>query len=118
MKMNKNDMVWYFNLYDELSHGIIVETHYSDNFYNVKTRYGTYSVTSDRCFPDKESCCKDRHQRRETAIKTYMNEMNNLEDIIRFMYTHSVSLAEEYTDWEAREAVCRKAKEFDIMLEE
>lgn len=32
------------------------------------------------------------------------------------MFNKTVSLAEEYTDWEAREAVTRKAKEFGIDL--
>lgn len=40
-----------------------------------------------------------------------MQGINSVEDLVRFGYNNSVSLAEEYTDWEAREAYKRKTEE-------
>lgn len=48
----------------------------------------------------------------------YCNEIKTVNDLVRFMYTHTCCPCEEYTDWEAREAAAIKAIEFGIELEE
>ena len=44
-------------------------------------------------------------------IAEYKNQMQDIEGLVRFMFNNTVSLAEEYTDWDARDAVKERAKE-------
>lgn len=55
-------------------------------------------------FPDRESA-QDAVARHGTSrYERYASEITDLESAIAFAWSHTVSLAEEYTDWDARRA--------------
>lgn len=65
---------------------------------------------------DAEQAYKEEIQNR---IKEYKSRINTVEDLVKFMFNENVACAEEYTDYEARQAVIEKAKELlDIELGE
>ncbi len=112
--MMKNDIIWFFDLYNNLCHGTILEI--GQDFILVKENYDSHWMPSEECFPSKEACCKAREEQREKQIAEYEKSIKTVSDLIGFMYTYVVCPAEEYTDWEARAAVERKAMEFGINL--
>lgn len=47
----------------------------------------------------------------QEKINKYKSEIHNVEELIQFSFKHTVSLAEEYTDWEARQAYIERTQE-------
>lgn len=47
----------------------------------------------------------------QNRIKEYKSRINTIEDLVRFMFNENVAHAEEYTDYEARQAAIEKARE-------
>lgn len=115
--MKINDEVWFFDKYGNLRSGKIVEEDKEEEFYTVQCMYIQQTVPIENCFSTVEKCMHSKEQAREQQITKYMKDINSVEDLVRFMYTHAISCAEEYTDWEARDTVKRKAIEFGIDLE-
>ena len=50
-------------------------------------------------------------QTSDAQVQKYRASIVTVCDLVRFMYNHTVSRAEEYTDWEARAAACDAAKD-------
>lgn len=55
--------------------------------------------------------------RHNDAIKTYCDSITDINSLVSFCMNNCVSWADEYTDYEARQAVMIKAKEFGIELD-
>lgn len=72
---------------------------------------GSRGVYFDDLYSSKEDLMKamfDEAMRKTAEIKA---SIQTKDDCIRFMFSHTVSCAEEYTDWTARRAVQQIAKE-------
>lgn len=65
----------------------------------------------DELFINKKSALESYEQSREDKIAAYMSTIQSVNDLVAFGYTKNVAHAEEYTNYEAREAYRRKAKE-------
>lgn len=64
-----------------------------------------------------EAEAKDEVKRRhDDSVKQYMSEITDVNSLVSFCLNHCVASAEEYTDWNAREAVEIKAKELGLTL--
>lgn len=85
-------------------------------FYSIKTRYGTFTVPIYSIFKTKEDRDQVRIKRYNKKVQEYCEKINDITDLVFFMFGHNVAFAEEYTDWEAREAARIKANQFGINL--
>lgn len=85
-------------------------------FYSIKTRYGTFTVPIYDIFKTKEDRDQVRIKRYNKKVQEYCEKINDITDLVFFMFGHNVAFAEEYTDWEAREAARIKANQFGINL--
>lgn len=85
-------------------------------FYSIKTRYGTFTIPIYDIFKTKKDRDQARIKRYNKKVQEYCEKINDITDLIFFMFGHNVAFAEEYTDWEAREAARIKANQFGINL--
>ncbi len=85
-------------------------------FYSIKTRYGTFTIPIYDIFKTKEDRDQVRIKRYNKKVQEYCEKINDITDLVFFMFGHNVAFAEEYTDWEAREAARIKANQFGINL--
>lgn len=69
----------------------------------------------NRTFLTKEDAIQFLKQKEDDLSQTYLNQISSIEDLVKFMYEHSVASGEE-TDWIARKVVEEKASEFGIKL--
>lgn len=79
---------------------------------------GTEGREFEKLFPTREALEKhiaDENAAREAEIR---EQIQTKDDMIQFMFDHTVSCCEEYTDWFARDVVRKIAKEkWGLVLE-
>ena len=124
--IKEKDTVWFFDNYDNLHTGTVSKLFDHDGVSYARVELykhdeyacrGSWNIKAADCYPDKGSCLEARERKKEARISQILAQLKTKDDLIAYMYTHIVSWAEEYTDWDAREAVKRKAAEFGITLE-
>lgn len=122
MKQNfkPGDYVYFIDNYDNNQEGEILDVlsplEHMMVFYSIETRYGTFAVPIYNIFKTKEDREQARIKRYNKKVQEYCEKINDIVDLVFFMFDHNVAPAEEYTDWEAREAVRIKANQFGINL--
>ena len=97
------------------------EKAYGDNeayFVYVSTpHYGEMAVLVENLYPSEESLVQAKEKEQNDYMASLSEQIQTVEDLVQFMYSHTVSCAEEYTDWDARAAVNEIAlKKFGIQL--
>lgn len=114
------DYVYFIDNYNNNHEGeifnILSSLEYKMVFYSIKTRYGTFTVPIYDIFKTKEDRDQARVKRYNKKVQEYCEKINDITDLVFFMFGHNVAFAEEYTDWEAREAARIKANQFGINL--
>lgn len=114
------DYVYFIDNYNNNHEGeifnILSSLKYKMVFYSIKTRYGTFTVPIYDIFKTKEDRDQARIKRYNKKVQEYCEKINDITDLVFFMFGHNVAFAEEYTDWEAREAARIKANQFGINL--
>ena len=114
------DYVYFIDSYNNNHEGeifdILSPLKYKMVFYSIKTRYGTFTVPIYDIFKTKEDREQARIKRYNKKVQEYCEKINDITDLVFFMFNHNVALAEEYTDWEARKAAQIKANQFGINL--
>lgn len=77
------------------------------------------SVKEEDVYMSKNDAEQAYNKEIQNRIEKYKLRINTVEDLVKFMFNENVACTEEYTDYEARQAVIEKAKELlDIELEE
>lgn len=108
--MKVEDYVYGFDNYGNLQEGKIRQFLEFNGMEYIK--FGTgYTIPKNRVFSSKEECIKYYNKNFSNKVVSYCKSIKTIEDLVTFMFNHCVSCAEEYTDWEAREACKVKAKE-------
>ena len=114
------DHVYFIDSYDNDQFGEILDVsdplEHQMTFYFVKTYYGTFIAPIYNIFKTKEDREQTRIKRWNKKVQDYCKDINDVKDLVFFMFDHNVAPAEEYTDWEAREAARIKANQFGINL--
>ena len=114
------DYVYFIDNYDNNYEGEILDVlspfEHMMVFYSIETRYGTFAVPIYNIFKTKEDREQARIKRYNRKVQEYCEKINDIVDLVFFMFDHNVAPAEEYTDWEAREAARIKANQFGINL--
>lgn len=72
---------------------------------------GDSGAKINRIWATKEEGMKAMKAESDAAVKKYKDSIKDVNDLVRFMYDNTVSSAEEYTNWEARQAARERAKE-------
>lgn len=72
---------------------------------------GSSGVLFDDLYPSKEDLIAAMYKASQEKIAEIKASIRTKEDCIAFMFHHTVSCAEEYTDWTARKAIQEIAKE-------
>lgn len=113
--------VWYRSTWRDVNSGIIEELKEVRRASGEMEPYVIIKGTRDtiinhgayikNCYATKEELLEALKAESEDTINKYCKQLNTVEDIIRFMYNENVARAEEYTDWDAREAVKKRVKE-------
>jgi hypothetical protein len=85
----------------------------STKFVYIRNNYAMLSgyVKEDDIYKSKSDAEKAYKEEIQNRIKEYKSRINTVEDLVKFMFNENVTCAEEYTDYEARQAAIEKAKE-------
>lgn len=98
----------------------IIKTRIAETFSLKKKDGGTLTAARfadgnarplDELFVSEKNLRASYAQARENKIASYMSVIRSVNDLVAFAYTHNIAYTEEYTNYEAREAYRRKAKE-------
>ena len=73
--------------------------------------FGSHSVHFDDLYPSKGDLLKAMFDAAMLKTAEIKASIQSKDDCIRYMFNHTVSCAEEYTDWTARRAIQQIAKE-------
>ena len=72
----------------------------------------TRDQLSEKCYQSREAAQAAKDAEDEAIRNKYREQIQTIEDLVIFMYNNNVyNGAEEYTDWNARQVACEKAKE-------
>ena len=106
--------VWFKSTWVDINSGIVMDWKTGEDEYakvaGTRDTYGTQWVKAENCFKSKRVLLDSLKSHKDEKINTILSQLSTVEDLVRYMYNHTVSCAEEYTDWEAREAVAIAAK--------
>ena len=117
IKYSIGDIVYFIGTWTDTCHkGSVIKT--------GVTRSGDYYATvvvldgaevKDLLFDDlydsEQECEETIKLKGQLQVQVYCQQINSVRDLVNFMYTHHVSLCEEYTDWNAREACKLRAEQ-------
>ncbi len=119
---NENRPVWYMDTWS----GIPIKAQIIDILYDKEVgeyvhlkcirdaesyAVGTNDIMFEGLFPSKKALMEDAAAKEQDEIDTIKASIDTMADCIAFMFNHTVSCAEEYTDWTARRAIQEIAKE-------
>lgn len=109
-KVKVGDYVYGYDRYDNLHEGRIRRTETCNG--KTYVYFGAYWVLEESMiFLSKEECILNHNEELEEIVKKYMSTINSIKDLVVFGYNYTVSNAEEYTNYPARVAYSRKARE-------
>lgn len=80
--------------------------------------YSEFRAFEDMIFPTYEQLISEVKKRHEKRVKEYYDSIKTMQDLIKFPLDNCISCAEEYTDWVAREAYIRRARDFGLEYNE
>lgn len=93
------------NTYDEECFLILDVRTMAGEFIGCKT------IRASKLFDTPAECVAQKNSDNAKIIDDYKNQINSVEDLVRFLYLNPCNGAEEYTDWLAAEAAKQKALE-------
>lgn len=109
-KIQKGMHVWFFDSYDTLQDGIVDSIQLAGGIDYALFRNNGGAKCED-CYPSKNACLQAKLEKDNAEVLQIQQSIQTVEDLVRYMYNHTVSCAEEYTNWNARKAVAIRAKE-------
>jgi len=89
-----------------------------ENEDEIESEYGEFKAFEDMIFPTYEQLISEINKRHEEQVKEYYDSIKNLHDLMEFPLHNCIGCAEEYTNWVAREAYIKRAKEFGLEYDE
>lgn len=107
-KLEIGTEVWY-EAWDSLHSGKITEfddEKHPDRVMVKGTRsdHGTQWVEKDSCYASKEDLIDAIQEESDRRVNEFLAQIKNVNDLVQFMYDNTVSMTDEYTDWDARKA--------------
>jgi phosphoribosylpyrophosphate synthetase len=107
-----NKIVWWVDPYHNLNSGRITEiTKRNDTEYAIihAGHFGgiqTGAKLSD-CYESKQACIDAEKEKSRIRVEQYMNQINTVQDLVKFLFDHDV--VSEYKDYDAEKAAKIKA---------
>lgn len=103
-------VVWFQNIWSNMiENGTVVEI--EDNIATIETEFGNTGKKITDIYPSKDEAIKHINRKQSDRIDKIASKITNVEQLVKFMFDNNISHCEEYTDWTARKAVIKKAKE-------
>lgn len=107
-----NDKVWFKTPWSDMpAKGIVSQIFDSFEMAHIESDNGTFPIMFCNMYPTQDALLQAMHDESEKNIAAYKSEVHSVEDLIRFMFNNNVSLCEEYTNYDARQAVKELALE-------
>lgn len=105
--------MWYRNAYITAGEATVIGFETSDKgiAYAILCDGGTFGVKLSDIFATEEELLTDSEKRFEESVSSMKASIRDVNDLVRFMYNHTIHGAEEYTEEDARQAVRERAKE-------
>lgn len=123
----RNEEVWFFDSYGNPRNGHIDHIlkgaaqdgpEPADPWVEVRVgEHARWTVRLSACHPTRTECLDAEQNRAKQTVETYKQNIRSAEELVAFCLDHCVAKAEEYTDWDAREAAIQKAREFGIDID-
>lgn len=108
-----NDTVWFFDPYGSLFCGRV--TKITGGYAEVKgtggNSIGSTGVKIADCYATEQECISAKQEADRAEVEAYKAQITDVAALVEFMYSHTVSCAEEYTDWNARKAARERSRE-------
>lgn len=79
---------------------------------------GSIDCMPEECYQTKEECNIAMRAKNKKEIKEYKNSMRTIDDMLNFALNNVIACAEEYTDWNARQAFIERATELGFSVEQ
>ena len=100
--------VWYES-WDSMCSGRVVEFDDEKHPGRVKVEgtrsdNGTQWVKKDDCYASEEDLADAIQEKSDKRVNEFLEQIKNVDDLVQFMFDNTVSMAEEYTDLDARKA--------------
>lgn len=99
----------------------VIEEYLSANIVSVHFDapwYGTAGRMITDCYPSREACEHALKMITAETIQAYCDSIETVNDLVNFALKYCIGPGEEYTDWAAREAYIKRAKDFGITIDE
>lgn len=105
--------MWYRNAYITAGEATVIGFETSDKgvAYAILCDGGTFGVKFSDIFAIEEELLTDSEKRFEESMSSMKASIRDVNDLVRFMYNHTIHGAEEYTEEDARQAVRERDKE-------
>lgn len=106
--------IWYEDTYGNIQSGEVTGFHEGTDYVKIRgtrSSHGSQGVKVTHCYPTKDELLTGMRVKSQKRTSAFCEEIKIVNDLVRFMYDHTVSCAEEYTDWDARKAAAIRAKE-------
>lgn len=84
----------------------------------IEPEYSEFRAFEDMIFPTYEQLISEIHKRHEEQVKEYYDSIKTLQDLMKFPLSNCIGCAEEYTNWVAREAYIKRARDFGLEYDE
>lgn len=121
-KKKKGETVWFIEPWTKCIYVGIIEEIKTDGTKEYAWIHAPHFGNTCRMLSDAfvfEEDAREYKRKKEEKMKNdYRDQIHSIQDLVCFMFDHTVSSAEEYTDWTARAVAIEKAKEFGITLDE
>ena len=106
------DFCFYHELWSDAINKALITNIAADTVYIRDTvNGGTVAHPMNCIFKTEEDGLAAFEAENEARVNEYCSRINTIEDLVRFAFDETVSLAEEYSNMNARNAYAKKAKE-------
>lgn len=113
--------VWFMDNYDNIQNGTVIEIVPTKNGDYVHVRIalgGTMHTPRNSVYESQQACMDAFNQAQRNKTDEYKQTICSINDLVSFCLNHTVSYAEEYTDYAARKAVIERASELGLTIPE
>ena len=77
----------------------------------TRDNFGTAGVKISNCYRTKGELLAAMKAESIAKVQEYCGMIKDVAGLVEFMYSHTVSCADEYTDWDARRAAAIRARD-------
>lgn len=119
-ELKGNTPVWFTDRWGNIQSGVYLDSMFCCGEMYAVVKFssgGVMSVPVESLHPTRQDCVNAYNECQRSLTERYKAEIKDINDLVSFCLSHTVSYAEEYTDYAARQAVIERASELGIVIE-